>query len=117
MFKKKSTKVIVTVAVSYMIFVILGIIGFKAVQKSNNTPIDQAVKSYFYFDESFINEYDNIYSIGRNRLYDIVEDENTIKVAYNVYSDKLDFVMYVTLEKHEDGKLVVSSYEIIKELI
>ena len=117
MFKKKSTKVIVSVAVSCVIFVILVIVAFNAVQKSNSTPIDQAVRSYFYFDESFINEYDNIYSIGRNRLYDIIENKNTIKVAYNVRSNKLDFVMYVTLEKHDDDKWVVVSYEVIEELI
>ena len=114
--KSKVIKVIVIIAVVYVLLLVLVIAAFNAIQKSNSTPIDEAVRSYFYTDEAFLSEYETIYSIARNRRYDIIEEENIIKVAYNVDSSKKDFVMCVTLEK-QDGELVVMSYEIVEELV
>lgn len=116
MTKNKIIKIGIIIAVIYVVSLVLAILAFNAVQKSNSTPTDEAVRSYFYTDEAFLSEYETIYSIARNRRYDIIEEENIIKVAYNVESSKMDFVMYVTLEKQND-ELIVLSYEIVKELV
>ena len=90
------------------------LIGFHAVQKSNSTPLDLAVKNHFYFDAAFEAEYGEIYSIGRNRAMDIFEDEQTIKAPFNVRAENKEFTMYVTLEK-QGQELIVVGYEMVKD--
>ncbi len=109
----KKNKILFLIIIGILIFAVFAVIVITIFNSVANNPIDNLSITYIRNSADIQNEYGEIVSIGKNILYEIKNDEFTIKTPYTIETKTERVIVYVTLMKCEK-EWKASSLEVIE---
>ena len=96
--KKLFKSLVLGLILGFLVFATIVTILFRLVQ---NNPQDQVAMTYLRHEESFLEEYGEPITIGRNLIEPKEKTKNGEVLPYTVETSKLRLLVYVTLERNE----------------
>ena len=109
----KKNKMLSLLIIGILIFVVFALIVITIFNSVSKNPIDNISITYIRNSTDIQNEYGEIISIGKNILYENINDDSTIKTPYTIETETGRVIAYVTLLKC-DEEWTASSLEVVE---